>query len=369
MTFGMRWRGVKCPSCGCTGTGPPEAPSCDCGACIPPDQITVSNLTVYRASGSNISCNLVNTATTVGTGLVLTRDLDLATPPCLATPVDVDGCWYGPASDSSHDLTSWGGKAGSGCNLSPGCDLVQPLPDADYFGSYFYGAEVWAKPVVQPLLPSVGTNNGRYIEMRVYPKQLSIWNGTTGVPTDFADNCTRPYLQIIAYMDPAVRNNNDPYTLCSDTSTWKTSYATSHCSPHSAEAFFGTTPAQPLCECWSNYSGGGGCQFQGTNPFSNYSRSGFGMTTLTQNGDSFWDETDGLQCIHIPVTDGAISSVDIIKQVPALDNQGAGKLLYRDGIPDVLYTLDTCSGSVTATANLDTNDVITFTAANGSDCQ
>ena len=116
----MRWRGVKCPSCGCTGTGPPDAATCDCGACVPPAQITVNSLTVYRATGSNISCNLVNNAVSIGTGLVLTRDVDLATPPCIASPVDVEGCWYGPASDSSHDLTSWGGKAGSGCNLSRG---------------------------------------------------------------------------------------------------------------------------------------------------------------------------------------------------------------------------------------------------------
>ena len=368
MTFGMRWRGVACPSCGCTGTGPPEAPSCDCGACIPPDDITVSSVTVYRATGSNIACNLVNNAVSIGSNLTLSKNTAIENPPCLAPPSGVDGCWYGPASDTSNDLTEWGGKAGSGCNLNSGCDLVQPLPDANYFGEYFYGAEVWAKPSVQPLLPLVGTNNGRVIDIRVYPKQRSVWNGTTGVPTDFADNCIRPYLAITAHMDPAVKDNNDPYTLCSDTSTYKVSYATSHCSPHDANAFFGTTPAQPLCECWSNISDGGGCQFQGTNPFSNYSRAGLGMTTLTQNGVSYWDETDSLQCIKVPVTDGTISSVDIIKPIFTGDSQGSGRMFYRDGIPDVLYTLDTCTGSITATANLDPNDVMTFTASNGSDC-
>lgn len=363
----MKWRGVKCPSCGCAGTGPPDETSCDCGSCKTPTQITINNVVVYRATGSNISCNLVANSTSIGTGLVLTQDTNILTPPCLAPPEGVEGCWYGPASDPSHDLTSWGGKYGSGCNLNAGCDLVQPLPNADYYGSYFYGAEVWARTDIQPLLPNYGTTNQRRITIRVYPKQLSIWNGSTGVPTDFADNCFRPYLEIGAYMDPAVTNNHDPYTLCSDTSTYKTSYATSHCSPQSADAIMGPTPAQPLCDCWTNPDGGG-CQFQGTNPLTNYSRAGFGMTTLTQNGLSYWDEEDSWQVIKVPVTDGAVTSTDIIKAIEVTDSQGSGRMFYRDSFPDVLYTADSCSGTVTATANLDPNDVITFTATNGSDC-
>lgn len=365
MTYGMRWRGVKCPSCGCTGTGPAEPVSCDCGSCIPPDSITINNLVVYRASGSNISGNLVANPVSMGTGLVASRDTALELPPCTQITTDVEGCWYGPVSDSSNDLTLWGGKYGSGFNLNPACDLIQPA--TSYYGNYFYGAEVWARTDIEPLSPNYGATNQRSILMWVFPKQLSIWNGTEGVPTDFANSCERPYLVIRSYMDPTVKDNHDPYVLCSDTSTYKTSYATSHCSPQSADAVIGSTPAQPLCDCWSN-DDGGGCQFQGASPISNYSRTSLLFPTVTQNGSSYWDEDDGWQAIKIPVTDGAGSWTEILKRATFADSAGSGRFIKRDGFPDAMYLLDSCSGSVSGANITDPNDAITFTATSGSDC-
>ena len=124
MSLGIRFRGLSCPSCGCSGEGPPSVASCLCTACKMPASITVNSIYGMIATGSVFVGNLTNTAVQLFGSGTLTYDPTISLPPCLETPEGVDGCWYGPFSDSSYDSTLWGGRAGSGSVYNTGCDLV-----------------------------------------------------------------------------------------------------------------------------------------------------------------------------------------------------------------------------------------------------
>lgn len=364
MSLGIRFRGLSCPSCGCSGEGPPSVASCLCTACKMPASITVNSIYGMIATGSVFVGNLTNTAVQLFGSGTLTYDPTISLPPCLETPEGVDGCWYGPFSDSSYDSTLWGGRAGSGSVYNTGCDLVNTT--TVYTGGYYYGAEAWARFNTQPF-NTVSNKQKTGIQLRIYPKLQSIWDGSTGVPTAFPDDCDRPYLEMTATIPAANYAGDNPYKTCLG-GNYNTSNSSGNCSARSADLTVPTISKPELCQCWSN-TDGLGCQFADDNPISNYVRTELGHGPYTQNGLSYWDYDNSTgPVIKVPVTDGSFSFDEEFYRLPF--GAGTGKKVGRSDISgNKTYLLDSCSGSgITGTDTSDPNSVITFDATEGYDC-